>query len=345
MKGFFSKIRSKSRQPDSTSNDTVATSIAVPAESSALAAQPDSSSSGAAVTTVTNTTSSSTSAIQPDNRIKENFPIGVKEWVPCDDAEVDICFIHGLTGNRDATWTYKGQQKPWPELLIPAELKGLKARIITFGYDAYVIQKKHASSNSMTDHAEDLLGKLTLNREKVNALDRKLIFIAHSLGGLVAKQAILDSKDSPEPESRKLYESLIGIVFMGTPHTGSGIANWATLPASAIGIFKSANTFLLEILQTDSELLKKLNTSFLKHLRTLREAPGGKQIQVICFYEELGMTKIGKIVTKESATFASDEPLSIYANHSEMVKFGSVDDDAFQNVLGYVNRWTKHLRR
>src|SRR5438552_15737666 len=81
------------------------------------------------------------------------------------------------------------------------------------------------------------------------------IFIAHSLGGLVCKKAILLSRDNREAHFRSIFEWTRGIIFMGTPHRGAWMADWAKIPASALGLVKSANKMLLQILQTDNELL------------------------------------------------------------------------------------------
>lgn len=83
------------------------------------------------------------------------FPDGVKMLHDYPDAVVDICFIHGLTGNRDTTWTARGQATPWPAELLPPKLQ--KARILTFGYDAYIAQKSISSTNRLIDHATNLL--------------------------------------------------------------------------------------------------------------------------------------------------------------------------------------------
>ena len=47
------------------------------------------------------------------------FPEGIKELHPCDDAVVDACFVHGLTGNRDEDWTATSQQAHDPSSYYP----------------------------------------------------------------------------------------------------------------------------------------------------------------------------------------------------------------------------------
>src|SRR5947208_4561939 len=51
-----------------------------------------------------------------------SFPDGVKVLHDCPDATVDICFIHGLTGDRESTWTAHGKPAPWPKTLLPPKL-------------------------------------------------------------------------------------------------------------------------------------------------------------------------------------------------------------------------------
>jgi pimeloyl-ACP methyl ester carboxylesterase len=271
------------------------------------------------------------------------FPVGPSTWVECEDADVDICFVHGLTGNRDTTWTAKGEIEPWPKTLLPTEFPNCRARIMTYGYDAYIVRWGAASSNQLIDHAITFLQKISADREKARGTARPLIIVAHSLGGLVTKQAILQSKNSPEPHLQNLFKMTKGIIFMGTPHAGSWMADWFKIPIDIFGILKSNNTSLLRVLQTNDELLRSLNKDFLSLLRVLREGDGQK-IHVTCFYEELGYPKVGHIVSRSSATFASDTPISIHANHSEMVKFRSVSDDGFQSVAGELRRWMEDFR-
>ena len=117
------------------------------------------------------------------------FPDGVKVLHHFPNATVDIYFVYGLTGDRDSTWTAYGQSAPWPQNLLSPKLK--KARILTYGYDAYIVRKTISGLNRQIDHATNLLNDLTTDRVSCNASSRPIIFVAHSLGGLVCKEAIL----------------------------------------------------------------------------------------------------------------------------------------------------------
>ena len=67
------------------------------------------------------------------------FPVGIEVWHDCQNAAFDICFIHGLTGDRRKTWTANGQDLPWPKMLLPKDFG--KARIFTYGYDADILRE------------------------------------------------------------------------------------------------------------------------------------------------------------------------------------------------------------
>ncbi|KAJ5273520.1 hypothetical protein N7478_008645 [Penicillium angulare] len=263
---------------------------------------------------------------------------GIKVLHDCPDPVVDICFIHGLTGDRDKTWTAIGQTTPWPKTLLPSKLDG---RILTYGYNAHIAQKSVASSNRLIDHAQNLLGDLTADRGFSNASSRPLIFVAHSLGGLVCKKTILLSQNSAEPHSREIFNCLKGVVFMGTPHRGAWMADWAKIPASVFGIVKSTNVVLLDILQRDNQLLDSIQVDFLTMIRRLKE--GGRGIQITCFFEELPFPIVGKVVTQESATLDGYEIYSIYANHRDMVRFGSEEDPGFKRLLWQLHNWTSQV--
>ena len=75
--------------------------------------------------------------------------------------------------------------------------------MLTFGYNADAAFGN--TTADIVDHAKDLLGSLIDKREEEVEKLRPIIFIAHSLGGIVVKQVrntFLDSIDHPANELR-----------------------------------------------------------------------------------------------------------------------------------------------
>ncbi|KAI1345679.1 hypothetical protein F5Y01DRAFT_47282 [Xylaria sp. FL0043] len=267
------------------------------------------------------------------------FPDGIKVWIDCADATIDICFVHGLTGDRDKTWTARAQSTPWPKTLLPAKLP--KARLLTYGYDAYIVRTSVASTTRLIDYASNLLHDLTTSRVSCNAFSRPLIFVAHSLGGLVCKEALLRSRNAPEPHLCGIFDYTVGIAFMGTPHRGSWMADWARIPASALGCIKSTNKSLLDVLHTNDQLLESIQIRFWEMVRELREGVRAepRRFEVSCFFEELPLPVVGSVVSKTSATLEGYTAVGIRADHRDIARCGSAEEIGFQRLLGELTRW------
>lgn len=280
--------------------------------------------------TSSRTSSSRTSRTSPISPSPAFYPCGIKTWYDCPNATVDICFVHGLGGDRDATWTAKGQANPWPQTLLPDRLK--TARILTFGYDSRVVKwsrKETPSVNGFPDHAVDLLDELYYNRRDAGALSRPLILVAHSMGGLLCKRALLVSRN--HEQQHDIFDSTQGIIFMGTPHRGSWMAKWGLRLASELSIVIPTNKVLLASLRTDSQMLQWIQDDFCSMLLDLEKSR--PSFEITCFYEELGMPLGGIVVSKESATMVGYPRYGIHANHRNMVRFASADDPGFCKFL------------
>lgn len=250
---------------------------------------------------------------------------------------VDICFVHGLTGNRIETWKAANREDPWPQDLLSKEIPN--ARILTFGYDAYIVKSGFAtaSRNRLIDHATKLLVALQGLRWKTKTVSRPLIFVAHSMGGLLCKHAIIDSRDNPVERFKDIFYSVRGVIFLGTPHRGSWMAAWAAIPVSAISRVKSTNTNILSLLNDGNEVLEKLQRDFINMLLELRSH--GREIAVYCFYEEQDTPLLGKlIVPKDSAIFEGYPNVSINADHASMAKFASANESGFLALTDELKR-------
>lgn len=89
---------------------------------------------------------------------------------------LSIIFIHGLTGDRDATWTASNAIDPWPKTLLPPIIP--TARVLTFGYDANVADWKGVVSQSrIANHVGNLLTALSTYRENDDTVGRPVLQI------------------------------------------------------------------------------------------------------------------------------------------------------------------------
>ncbi|KAI1458489.1 hypothetical protein F4805DRAFT_140939 [Annulohypoxylon moriforme] len=239
---------------------------------------------------------------------------------------VDVVFVHGLRGSRIKTWS-KGD-KFWPRDFLKDDLKN--ARIITWGYDANIANAvSYASKESLFGHANTLLNDLARLRRGIT---RPIIFVCHSLGGLVVKEALITSDNyrnhDRHPARGDIYAKTTGVIFLGTPHQGSSKESYGEIVANIAHLsFRQPNKQLLQTLNPDSHILEKQRNDF----TTI-----SNDMSIICIREELP-TGAGIIVPRDSALHCSFKAIhdSIHANHMDMARFSS-RDQGYMKVLGYI---------
>lgn len=144
-------------------------------------------------------------------------PLGLKViHKPPGDRRVDIVFVHGLGGSSRNTWSKNHHPDFfWPLKFLPFEPDINEARISTFGYNANFRLGSGKNKMSVLDFAKDLLYDLKYAKiESVPELEdlgmgeastaapatstaqlirrqSPIIFVAHSMGGLVVKEVSL----------------------------------------------------------------------------------------------------------------------------------------------------------
>jgi protein SERAC1 len=112
---------------------------------------------------------------------------GLHTLVPKDPRSleaIDIVAIHGLNGHFERTWTDEATGFNWLRDAIPRSIP--TARVLTFEYNS-VLQFSKSTSDIFT-FGDELLESLLVERRTPEERNRSLIFICHSLGGLVFKQ-------------------------------------------------------------------------------------------------------------------------------------------------------------
>ena len=125
--------------------------------------------------------------IIPRSKSRRKHQLFPRGWQIKNVSRRSIVAVHGLGGDWESTWTDSGD-KLWLRDFLPKQLKeaGVESRIFSYGYDAST-----AFSNSVADIDDQaciLLDFLKLERSSSREEQRPIIFIAHSLGGIIVKK-------------------------------------------------------------------------------------------------------------------------------------------------------------
>ena len=178
------------------------------------------------------------------------------------DPHGDIIFVHGLGGNAYKTWCWnRDEDNFWPAWLPQEE--GLESyRIFTFGYNSNF---KGAGTNlNIIDFAKGLLTRMLTsagNRGRQNALigDQPIIFVAHSMGGLVVKKAYILGRS--DDRFSRMVSKVHGIIFLATPHRGTSYAKILNNILSSTPLGAPPKAYIAD-LDTHSSALQDINEQF-----------------------------------------------------------------------------------
>ncbi len=146
----------------------------------------------------------------------------------------DVVFVHGLGGDPLRTWRYGDDESTsWLHQFGP-ECKR-EIAVWSLGYPAsptrwslsgllrmlWRTPTKKGRAMALSDRATQAIDLML----QTGLGDRPLMFVCHSLGGLLVKEVLRTS--AGEPRTARLYESTKAVMFLATPHAGSQLANFA----------------------------------------------------------------------------------------------------------------------
>lgn len=234
---------------------------------------------------------------------------------------VDVVFVHGLTGDPLDTWTSESGSDPWPVWLCH-ELD--RVSVYTLGYPAGLFKKWAKREMDMFERAGNVLEVLAGR----GLGGRPLVFVAHSLGGLLTKLVLRKSCEAADEDWRRVSESTKLVIFLGTPHNGSGLAKALhLLPGTSKQV---------EFLANEEGFLEDLN----EHYRGF--AHGRDDLGTVVYYEK-HPTNSTVVVSKRSADpgVGGAQLVPVDKNHVNLCKPIDEEDVVYlgikrriQNVVG-----------
>jgi hypothetical protein len=170
------------------------------------------------------------------------------------DPIANIVFVHGLGGHNKSTWESKPGDAStfWPKWLeedlnLLPDLSGAPVVVWSLGYPAEVFRFLFfsiARRDSIPERATSLANRIVAE----GLANRPLIFVAHSLGGLMVKQMLRRAVDASHVESSELRRLALGtrmVMFLATPHTGAHLARLAEALPSAVRLSAGAAASLV----------------------------------------------------------------------------------------------------
>lgn len=217
------------------------------------------------------------------------------------------------------SWTGKEPSSFWPEWLAD-DLAGVA--VWSVGYEAWSMGWR-GRAMPMQDRAVNLMAQLQ-NR---GIGRRPLCFVTHSMGGLLAKEILLHAAEG-YTEYAEFATAAKGVVFLGTPHTGSSLS----AVVNALGVVYRA-TAAVKDLRRNSAHLRQLNDRY-------RDWAATSGIRNLVFFESYP-TKGVQVVDAASANpgLAGIRPIPVDADHVGICK--PIDRDAL--VYGRVKRFIAEI--
>ena len=273
---------------------------------------------------------------------------------PADTSTVDIVFVHGINGHPFGTWTSENNRIFWPAELLPHFIEEVKARVLTYGYDADTFDsaltcddqppshppRNEVGQDRIHNHAEHLVAALCANRRFRHATNHPIVFVAHSLGGIVVKRGLIYSSGKRGPHTehlRSIAVSTHGILFLGTPHFGCDTAKWSFWSdnVTRVTLERGLHGRLMGALKPNSETLQNIERQFVELASDYH----------IYYFHEMKPTKLDNgwqfLVDEPSAApvIRDVERAGIQQDHSHMCAFENRDTPGFTLVVDAIQRY------
>jgi pimeloyl-ACP methyl ester carboxylesterase len=214
-----------------------------------------------------------------------------------------VLFVHGLSGTALGTWG----------AMLRIFKQDIKLKDYAFDCYAYPTSLIHLPWDRRKASIQEIANGLQTHIETHHGDKRELILVGHSLGGIIARQYILDETKC------KRNCKVRGLVLFATPHTGAALAS--------VGSQFSWRHHHLRQLCRGSDILEFINTDWVKF---------EIEAQTRALYIVGGSDKV---VARDSAApylGAENVRTLIDYGHREVIKPEDEDDIRFKILKNFI---------
>lgn len=225
------------------------------------------------------------------------------------DAENLVIFIHGLCGDAKTTWTNSTTGFVFPEALAQDFATGKHpAYVVSFDYVTHL--QNAPSILSIADHLDFKIDQLLRKHSY-----RTLSIVAHSMGGLVARQYILRLQPEAHPSLKVAV-----IVLLATPNNGSELSELGRRVSESRQIEEMRN------IDTSNTYLRSLNEDW---NRAFKADGHTRKVLLYAGFEEEDTKVVGLVVKMSSANLYADKSFPFPLNHFSIAKPEGRDKDVY----------------
>ncbi|KLU88157.1 hypothetical protein MAPG_07144 [Magnaporthiopsis poae ATCC 64411] len=259
-------------------------------------------------------------------------------------ADVDVIAVPGLGSHALGSWKSPKNDDVWLRDFLPRDVPNI--RVLLYGYDTTLADSR--SKQSIEDLGAIFLEQVIAFRARDGTSRRPIIFIGHSLGGLLIKEALVRTRNISNDAYSDLSKACFGMLLFGVPNLGlrndqlmtlvRGQPNEALIHDLLVDNNSEPSTFLKRLADQFSICCKghyRVVTFFECMLSPILEEVDGK-------WKKTGPCSL--LVTTKSATstgliaVADEDSIPLNRDHSGLVKYESRNQGDYTVVRERITR-------
>lgn len=129
---------------------------------------------------------------------------------------------------------------------------------MTFGYNSNLMDGKININSGLQDFADTLFLALESVRTTHDEQRRPVLFICHSMGGLVARLLVTHHWRWRNEKYKSVRFGHYGLLFLSTPHIGARMADYSDLALDFAWMFANVRKKLVDELKTFNPSLEEI---------------------------------------------------------------------------------------
>ena len=253
----------------------------------------------------------------------------------CNDGArlADVIFVHGLGGDAFSTWRHGADDSSsWPHWL-GREFSDIGVWSLGLSTSPTAWTRVRGWVSARRPYAGHMMPLPDLALELLDQMVRRgfgqrpILFICHSLGGLLVKQVLRTAATATAARTKLVAEQTRAVLFLATPHTGVPLASLLDSFRAVFG-----TTVSIEDLRAHDAHRHELFDWYRNH------APG-LDIETLTFYERQGSHGVRPIIEPALAhPGAGDQPVGLEEDHLSIARPRDMNYRVCVAVRGMLHR-------